>query len=200
MISFLKGILVEKQPTRAEVDVNGIGFEVQITLPCYESLTDVGKEVKLITYLHVREDQMQLFGFSTIEERELFLQLLSIPGIGPKKAQAILSSVSVDLFRRYISEDDLIGLTSLSGIGKKTAQRLLIDLKDKIAISRKKEDMAAQGAVAFDLHHKISEAEAALESLGFSRAKSRLAIEKVLVEHGNDVDLEVLIKEALRLL
>lgn len=200
MISFLKGILVTKQPTRAEVDVNGIGFEIQITLPCYENLKEVGEEVKLLTYLHVREDQMQLFGFSSIDERELFLHLISIPGIGPKKAQAILSSVSVEIFQKYIAEDNLMGLTSLSGVGKKTAQRLLIDLKDKLKITAEKAAAAPSGISLSDLEIKINEAEAALISLGFARVKIRSAIEKVLARLGNDVELETLIKESLRLL
>ncbi len=200
MINFLKGTLAEKQPTRVVVDVHGVGYEVQITLPCYKSLGNVGDEIKLLTHLHVREDQMQLFGFSSAEERELFLHLISIPGIGPKKAQAILSSVSVEVFQRYIAEDDLNGLTSLSGVGKKTAQRLLIDLKDRVAVPTTR-PLAGGGFEAIsDYDHLISEAEAALQSLGFSRNKARGAIEKILAEKGKEIDLEILIKEALRLL
>ncbi|NOZ62953.1 MAG: Holliday junction branch migration protein RuvA [Calditrichaeota bacterium] len=201
MIDFLKGVLAIKQPMRVVVDVRGVGFEVQITLPCYESLGAVGAEVNLITYLHVREDQMQLYGFSSTEERELFLHLISIPGIGPKKAQAILSSVTVNIFRRYIAEEDLAGLTSLSGVGKKTAQRLIIDLKDKVrAPETGKAFRAGAGEAISELEHLIREAEAALLSLGFVRPKARQAIEKTLAVKGAKINLEILIKEALRLL
>jgi Holliday junction DNA helicase RuvA len=200
MINFLKGTLAEKQPTRVVVDVQGVGYEVQITLHCYKSLGNVGDEIKLLTHLHVREDQMQLFGFSSADERELFLHLISIPGIGPKKAQAILSSVTVEVFQRYIAEDDLNGLTSLSGVGKKTAQRLLIDLKDRVMMPTARPVAGGGFEAISDYDHLINEAEAALQSLGFPRNKARQAIEKILAENDKDIDLEILIKEALRLL
>ncbi|OQX88622.1 Holliday junction branch migration protein RuvA [candidate division KSB1 bacterium 4484_87] len=200
MIDFLKGTLAVKQPTRAVIEVHGVGFEVNITLPCYESLGEAGDEVQLTTYLHVREDQMQLFGFSSVEERGLFLHLISISGIGPKKAQAILSSVTVNVFQKYIIDENLSGLTALSGVGKKTAQRLIIDLKDKIKAHGAGEIAeTGTGAPVSDLDDLIEEAEAALLSLGFARPKARQAIEKVLAAKGSDINVEILIKESLRL-
>ncbi|MFZ5515707.1 MAG: Holliday junction branch migration protein RuvA [Candidatus Zhuqueibacterota bacterium] len=200
MIHFLQGILVDKSPTKAVLDVQGVGFELNITLPCFENLAEIGQTAHIITYLHVREDILQLYGFSSRAERELFLQLIGTPGIGPKKAQAILSSVTVDLFQRYIIEEDLNALTSLSGVGKKTAQRLILDLKDKISLLPLTGQAVLPERKVTELDRLIDDALLALTSLGFNKNSAQTAIQKVLQQTDGRLALEEVIKQALRLL
>jgi len=200
MIQFLQGVLVDKSPTKAVLDVQGVGFEINITLPCFENLAEIGQPAHIITYLHVREDILQLFGFSSRAERELFLQLISTPGIGPKKAQAILSSVTVELFQRYIIEEDLNALTSLSGVGRKTAQRLILDLKDKISLLPFPGQAALPERKVSELDRLMDDALLALTSLGFNKNSAQAAIQKVLQQTDRRLALEEVIKQALRLL
>lgn len=201
MINFLQGIIVEKYPTKLIMDVNGVGYEVNITLPCYENLGSIGEKTTIITYLHVREDSLQLFGFKSAAERELFLLLISAPGIGPKKAQVILSSVPVENLQKYILEEDLTALTSVSGIGKKTAQRLLLDLKDKVkplAVTREK--FLPSGIELSEKERLIDEALTALISLGFTKNNAQIAIQKVVQQSEQELTLEELIKQVLHLI
>ena len=201
MISFLKGLIIEKSPTKLIIDVNGVGFEVNTTLPCYESLGSIGENESVVTYLHVKEDSLQLYGFESIEERELFLQLISSPGIGPKKAQVILSSVSVEHLQKYILEEDLSSLTSLSGVGKKTAQRLILDLKDKVKASPEMQDKLPTLKIELSEKDRISnEALSALISLGFTKNSAQAAIQKVYQQDTEIKTIEQLIKQALRLM
>ena len=201
MIRYLQGILVHKSPTKLVIEVNGIGFEINSTLPCYENVGEIGDKTKVITYLHVREDILQLYGFKSISERELFLHLISSPGIGPKKAQAILSSVSVEDLQRYVVEENLTALTSLPGIGKKTAQRLILDLKDKVNISAAEEErLLTRRDELSDLDHLIEEAAAALTSLGFNKNRAHIAVHKVIQQSSSNISLEELIKKAIRLM
>ncbi len=201
MISYLQGVIVEKTPTKLVIGVNGIGFEVNITLPCYEGLGSIGEQAEIVTYLHVREDILQLYGFSSKSERELFLQLISTPGIGPKKAQVILSSVSVEHLQKYIIEEDVVALSSLSGVGRKTAQRLVLDLKDKVkfiqTVEGKKPSPEADWS---DRTRRVDEAISALISLGFTKNNAQLAIQKAIQQRGPEVSLEELLKQALRLM
>lgn len=199
MIDFLEGIIVTKTPTKLAIAVNGVGYLVNITLSCYERLGAVGDRAKVLTYLHVREDMLQLYGFSSMEERELFLQLISTPGIGPRKAQAILSGVSVEHLQQYIVEENLDALTSLSGVGRKTAQRLILDLKDKIARpTGMVQVLRPLSGVEDEQSRKMDEAAAALLSLGFTKNQVQLAIQKAMAESPQDISLEDLIKRALR--
>lgn len=200
MINSLQGTIVEKTPTKLSIEVNGVGYEVNITLPCYECLGSVGDTAKVLTYLHVREDNLQLFGFESIDERELFLQLISTPGIGPKKAQVILSSVSVEYLQRYIIEEDLAAMTSLSGVGKKTAQRLILDLKDKVKLPTISRSKLPSSRLELPEKERIfNEALTALISLGFTRISAQLALEKAMQQSEQELTLEELIKQALRL-
>ena len=198
MINYLQGILVHKSPTKLVVEVNGVAFEVNITLFCYENLGEIGQKTKVLTYLHVREDILQLYGFKTNSERELFMHLISAPGIGPKKAQVILSSVAAAQLQRYIIEEDLSALTSLSGVGKKTAQRLILDLKDKVLsiddmdrLPRKSEDMQT-------IDNLIDEAVAALTSLGFNKNSAQMVVLKIVRKNNQEISLEELIKQSLQ--
>ncbi|MBL7092979.1 Holliday junction branch migration protein RuvA [candidate division KSB1 bacterium] len=198
MINYLQGILVHKSPTKLVVEVNGVAFEVNITLFCFENLGEIGQKTKVLTYLHVREDILQLYGFKTNSERELFMHLISAPGIGPKKAQVILSSVAAAQLQRYIIEEDLSALTSLSGVGKKTAQRLILDLKDKVLsiddmdrLPRKSEDMQT-------IDNLIDESVAALTSLGFNKNSAQMVVLKIVRKNNQEISLEELIKQSLQ--
>lgn len=124
MIAYLSGKLAQKGPTHLVVDVGGVGYFVHIPLSSYDRVGEVGEQVHILTYLHVKEDGMELFGFATEEERELFRTLVSVSGVGPKLAQAVLSAMSPEEFRRAVAKNDLGRLTSVPGIGRKTAQRL----------------------------------------------------------------------------
>jgi Holliday junction DNA helicase RuvA len=201
MISFLQGVILEKSPTKLLIDVNGIGYDVNITLPCYESLSAIGEKTVIITYLHVREDILQLYGFKSSFEREIFLHLISTPGIGPRKAQVILSSVSAENLQQFIAEENLNALTSLSGVGKKTAQRLILDLKDKLKpFSFVSEQPLPSEIAPSDMKKLMDEALGALVSLGFNKTNAQSAIQKVIQQVGKDITVEELLKNALRIL
>lgn len=194
MISYLHGTLAEKSPTEITVDVNGVAYAVNISLSTYEVLGDVGGSVKILTYLHFREDTMQLYGFATTAERDLFRLLISISGIGPKMAQGILSGISVNELKNFILHGNFSGLMSIAGVGRKTAERLVLELRDKIGKLEYevplKEDKAA-GIRA--------EALLAMTSLGYNRSTAEKAIRVVLQESdGSELAVEELIKRALR--
>lgn len=193
MISYLKGILVEKSLTKIVVEVSGLGYEISIPLSTYEKLNSKGEIVEILTYLHVREDLLQLFGFATEEERELFLQLLGISGIGPRTAIGILSGISVDKFKDAIMLEDIDTLTCIPGVGKKTASRILVELKDKfgkkkigVEIKQKEQD-----------EDIIREVTSGLVNLGISPQKARAAVEAVLRKEGKLLPLSELIRKAL---
>lgn len=188
---------MEKSPTRAVIDVQGVGYEILIPVSSYEKLGAGGGTAKLLTYLHVREDIMQLFGFATREERELFLLLISVSGIGPKSALGILSSVAVDDFKKAIVHEDFDLLTAVPGIGKKTAQRMVVELKDKISKLAASGEMSTRIISSKD--HMADEAMMAMISLGYARAVAEKAIVKALREHPDTAQtLQELIKAALR--
>lgn len=200
MISYLNGTIAEKQPTKLILDVNGVGYEINITVPFYQQIGAVGEQVTVLTYLHVREDMLQLYGFQSAFERELFLHLLTIPGIGPRKAQIILSSVSAENLQRYILEEDVGALTSISGIGKKTGQRLIVDLKDKLKPMGLASPALPAAGMATPTRELIDDASRALVSLGFSKTNAAAAIQRIIEQHGESITLEELIKLALRAL
>ena len=136
MISFLKGTLIEKHPTAVIVESGGIGFEIVIPLSTYSQLPIVNERIQLHMHLHIREDAWQLFGFWTAEERALFKLLVSISGIGPKLGITILSGIGIANFKRAVVQRDIASLTGISGIGRKTAERIIIELKEKITIDK----------------------------------------------------------------
>lgn len=193
MIAKISGRLLEKAPTRILVEVNGIGYEIQIPLSTFEKVGAVNENTSLFTHLHVREDALQLFGFATAAEKQLFQHLLSVSGIGPKLAQSILSSSTAENFCRHIIKNELAALTKIPGIGKKTAERLVLELRDRLARWMPE---AAETAIAAP---SASEEEtiAALVSLGYSQASAQRAVEQVRQEAGA-LPVEELIKRALR--
>lgn len=192
MISYLEGRLIEKNPTLAVVDINGVGYGVNIPLSTYEKLNNIGERVKLLTYQHVREDTLQLYGFLTPEEKETFKLLLTVSGIGPKSALGVLSCISVEDFQRSILEEDIDVLTSISGIGNKTAQRLVVELKEKLG------KMDLKGLkVGERIDTEEDEAISALVSLGYTRLEAKRAIQQVMGKSKGKLSVEELVKKAL---
>ncbi|MDP1678430.1 MAG: Holliday junction branch migration protein RuvA [Bacteroidota bacterium] len=196
MISYLKGILIKKSPTEIIVDVGGIGYAVNISVSTYEQLPDQDSEVLILTHHHIREDAQLLYGFATDHEREMFKMLISVSGIGPKMAQTILSGIRPADLARTISVSAISTLTSIPGVGKKTAERLVLELRDKVAKlegSDKIIDLPNSGASI------RSEALTALISLGFSRDKAEQTLRGVLNDiNGKSISVEELIKRALQ--
>ena len=196
MISFLKGEIVQKNPTEIVIDVNGVGYVVTIPLSTFEKLGHAKGEQTILTYMHVREDTMQLFGFATEGERELFKLLISINGIGPKMAQGILSGISVGELRAAIVQGNVTILTSISGVGKKTAERIIIELRDKLGKTDEQESSVLSTSAQLKIR---SEAMVALMSLGHSRSTAEQALRKVLSNGtNNNLSVEDMIRLALR--
>jgi holliday junction DNA helicase RuvA len=197
MIAAVRGALVAKMPTVALVQVGGVTLRLQISVSCFETLPAAGREVHLLTYLHVREDALQLYGFSDENERSLFENLISVSGIGPRLAVGILSGTTAPRLREGIEAGDADFLVSLPGVGKKLAQRLLVELRDKFAPSPSRAPIAAGAPGA--LHVGTGgDATAALVSLGFTRPGAQSAVQEALQELGGEATVEAVIRKALR--
>ncbi len=196
MISYLKGILTKKSPTEIIVDIGGIGYAVNISVSTYEQLPEQDSEVLVLTHHHIREDAQLLYGFATEHEREMFKMLIGVSGIGPKMAQTILSGIRPVDLARTISIGAISTLTAIPGVGKKTAERLVLELRDKVAKMEgldKIIDLPNSGASI------RSEALTALVSLGFSRDKAEQSLRGVLNDlNGKSISVEELIKRALQ--
>ena len=196
MIAHLAGKLAEKSPTEIVVDVQGVGYQLFVSLSTSEQLGAVGDDVKVLTHMHVREDAMQLYGFATESERELFRLLINVSGIGPKMAQGILSGLTPDDLRSAILSGNLLALTAISGIGRKTAERLVLELRDKIGKLQESTPMVVEGSQQMKAR---AEAVIALMSLGYTRANAEKAVRDVLSETSErDFPVEELVKRALR--
>jgi Holliday junction DNA helicase RuvA len=197
MIALLSGRLTEKHPNQAIVDCGGVGYDVVIPVSTFTALPDPGHEVRLRIHTHVREDAIQLFGFLTKEEKTLFERLISISGIGPKLAVTVLSGVQADDLIRAIRTGDVARLTRIPGIGKKTAERIVLELKDKVDLDTLP---AAKGVPASSI---FSPAEAdvvsALVNLGSNQTAAEAAVRKA-VTSGTAAGFEPLFRKALELL
>src|SRR2546425_7587537 len=178
MITFLHGKLVEVLPTQVTVDVNGVGYEALIPLSSFDKLRVAGGDVRLLTHLAVREDAHVFYGFMTAAERELFKLLINtVSGIGPKIALNILSGVSVVAFRGAVANADIKALSQISGVGKKTAERIVVELKDKVGVAGAWEASSAQRALSPE-DQKVNDAVLALLALGFKQIEAHDAIRK----------------------
>ena len=197
MIDFLSGIIVEKNPTNLVLQNNGIGYNLLISVNTFENLPQVGSEVTLKTYLHVRDDILQLYAFESEKERKIFIGLISISGVGPKLAQTILSGIKIDEFIHAIQQGDIERLTNISGVGKKTAQRLVIELKEKFAQSGLITDKEGAEYPTFLLSEVEQEAMLALISLGYKKSVVEKALAKVR-RNGSPDKVESIIKQALQ--
>ena len=193
MIAFLQGNFVQLTPAKLIVDVNGVGYEVNISLNTYESIS--GKEKGILhTYLHITENSQVLFGFFAQDEKELFLQLISVSGVGASTARMMLSGMRPDEIIRAIVHGDARQLEQIKGIGKKSAERLVLELKDKLA----KSPVMQVGGSTFSKTTQHKDAIQALISLGIQKAVAEKAIDKAIQSEGADLSLEVLIKLALK--
>lgn len=194
MISFLKGRLVHKDPAHVIIEVNGVGYQVAISLQTYSEIKDQ-ENILLHTHLQVREDAHVLFGFSNENEKKLFQQLISVNGIGPSTAIVMLSYMSSNELKSAIVREDVAALQSIKGIGGKTAQRVIIDLKDKL----KKESWEETSSVSSSPHNTLrNEALSALLTLGLPKAAAEKSVDAILKKSGNTVTLEDLVKQALK--
>lgn len=195
MISYIRGILAEKTPARIVIESAGVGYEVLVPLSSYDALPRVGDELLIHTHHHVREDVQQLYGFATERERQIFRMLISVSGIGPRLALGILSGASVDGITDAIVREEVEQLTLIPGIGKKTAQRLIVELKGRIA---EEEAMVVVGRGVSAADSSARQAVEALIALGFTRATSKKAVEKAAGECGGKPCVEELVRSALR--
>lgn len=197
MIAFVRGALIEKHPTRVVVQMSGMGVELLVPVSTFERLPDIGQDLLLHTHLHVREDALILVGFATLEEKELFLLLLSVSGIGIKLALSILSGCKpVDLYR-FIAEGQEVALTRIPGLGKKTAQRIILDLKDKAASQLSKLSVDTSAPLRMN-RAVLEEAIQAMTALGYSRSEALRAIEKAGQRLGEEASIEDLLRAALQ--
>jgi holliday junction DNA helicase RuvA len=203
MIAHLSGTLLAKQPTAAIVDVGGVGYEVVIPLSTFYELGENGSQVQLRIYTHVREDALQLFGFKTARERELFLQLISVNGVGPSLAIKLLSGMNADEMIASIRTNNLVRLVAIPGVGRKTAERLVVDLRDKIAALSSpalEEQFAARAAAAgapSSPDAMRDDAISALINLGYQKAAAEKAV-KIAADEGGELSVELILRRSLR--
>ena len=196
MIARLEGIVLEKTPTRILLDVQGVGYEMLVPVSTFERLSEVNQKAALLTYLHVREDILQLYGFSTPQEKALFTSLISVSGVGPKLALGILSGSSVADLRSLIANGEVEALTRISGVGKKTAQRLVMELRDKLGAGV--EDSSTPPSLAgAPSARKLEEAVLALVALGYNRNSAERALSAILAKEP-DLPVDELVKRALQ--
>ena len=198
MITFLHGKLTEALPTQVVVDVNGIGYEALIPLSSFDKLPQPGGEVKLLTHLVVREDAHVLYGFMTAGERELFRLLInSVSGIGPKTALNILSGMNAVAFRGAVAGGDVKALSQISGVGKKTAERIIVELRDKMGAAGAWEASSAQRALSPD-DQKTNDATLALMALGFKQAEAHDSVRAAQAVLGPQAGVEQLVRACLK--
>lgn len=192
MIAYIEGKITVNDPTHTIIDVNGVGYQLNISLNTYAAIKNSSK-VKLHAYLHVKEDSHTLFGFHTMAEKKMFLSLLSISGVGPNTALMIQSSLTPEELRKAIASEDVRTIQSVKGVGAKTAQRIILELKDKIH----KEGVS--GEITPPVHNTVrAEALSALTVLGINKSSAEKSLDSVLKKAGNNITLEELIKQALK--
>lgn len=197
MIGRLRGTLAEKQPPHLLVDVNGVGYELEVPMTTLYRLPGLGEPLTLHTHLVVREDAHLLYGFSSKRERELFRELIRLNGVGPKLALALMSALEVDELVRCVQAEDTSALTRVPGVGKKTAERLLVELKDRFKVWESMPSIAplVEPARAAAVSSPQSDAVSALVALGFKPAEASRAVS--LVDE-DDLSSEELIRRALK--
>jgi holliday junction DNA helicase RuvA len=191
MIGYLNGNLAIKDPTYVIADVNGVGYEVRISLNTFSKIKDL-ERCLLHTYLHVKEDSQTLYGFFDKEEKSLFLHLISISGVGPNTALMINSSLTVEEVKNAIINEEVGMIQKVKGIGTKTAQRIILELKDRIRKEGFEKSTGTPGASTIR-----SEALSALQTLGINKSLAEKSIDQVIKKYGNSISLEALIKFVL---
>ena len=197
MITFLDGKLVSALPTQATVDVSGVGYEVFIPLSSYDKLPAAGQSVRILTHLHVREDAHVLYGFMSPAERDLFRLLVNhVSGIGPKLALAVLSGMSVSNFKSAVVNSDVTALAKISGLGKKTAERIVLELKDKLGVAAAWEAASAAHAPTPE-EEEANEAVLALIALGYKQIDAHKSVRE-MQQKGEAKSAQELVKLALK--
>ncbi len=196
MIARLRGLVVQRSLQSVILDVGGVGFELAVPLSTSEKVEE-GKEAELLTHLHVREDALQLYGFRTAEEKELFLQLIGVSGIGPKIALNLLSAKGVSTLREAIANGDVGVLTSITGVGRKMAERIIVDLREKMGKPRAAQ-VGVPGLVGTAALERHEEAVLALVSLGFQRQTAEKAVHAAEKSLGTEANVEEVVREALK--
>ncbi|MBI3874709.1 MAG: Holliday junction branch migration protein RuvA [Verrucomicrobia bacterium] len=198
MISFLHGKLVEALPTQVIVDVHGVGYEVLIPLSSFDKLPAPGGDVRLLTHLAIREDAHVLYGFVTAAERELFRMLIhTVSGIGPKIALNILSGMNPVAFRGAVANGDVKSLSQISGVGKKTAERIVVELKDKIGAAGAWEASSAKHTLS-PSDQKLNDAVLALMALGFKQVDAHESVRAAQAVLGEKATVEELVRAGLK--
>jgi len=192
LIDFVEGVLAEKSEEGAVISVGGLGLTLFLSHPTLQGLPSKGKKVKLFSYLHVKEDLLQLYGFSDRGERDIFLKLIAVTGVGPKVALAVLSAYAPDAFVRIVASEDLDSITAISGIGKKSGQRIILELKDKLAPLAGELGIAVGGPDGSDL---VREAREALKGLGYTTREANQALEGYVAD---EPSVEEMITYALK--
>ena len=195
MITFLEGLLVEKHPTRIVVNVHGVGYEVLIPLSSFDRLGAAGEHCLVYTHFHVREDAHTLFGFSSEDERSMFQLLLAITGIGPKLALSALSGMSVRELRIAITAGDSKRLSTISGVGRKMAERMVVELRDKVSKGEAMEAAAGDGASGDD--ERTRDAVLALVSLGYKQELAQKMVSQALRQKGGADSVEDIVRKSL---
>ncbi len=195
MIGFLRGILLDRQPPRLLIDVQGIGYEVEATMTVFYDLPEIGTEISLFTHLVVREDAHSLFGFAGLAERDMFRDLIRINGVGPRLALTILSGMSAEEFAMAIQAGDPATLTRLPGVGKKTAERLIIEMKDRLDVAVAADGVSGKGTLTPVPVDPVTEAVSALVALGYKPAEASKLIRGM--ESGG-MSSEQIIRQALK--
>jgi Holliday junction DNA helicase RuvA len=195
MIAQICGRLAHKSPEEIIVDCNGVGYGVRVPLSTFYELPDIGAEVVLRVHTHVREDALHLYGFLTVKEKDLFGLLIGVSGVGPRLAINVLSGIATHDLERALQEGDLLSLTRIPGVGRKTAERMLLELKDKVSAT------GAGAAAGIPMRDgKIKDALSALVYLGYQKGIAEEAVRDCVRQHGEELSLEELLKESLRLL
>jgi Holliday junction DNA helicase RuvA len=198
MIAHLRGSILDKHPNRIVIDVNGVGYEVFVPLSTFYGLGEPGTSTALRIHTHVREDALLLYGFATQLEQDLFERLIGVSGIGPKVALAVLSGIEPEEFIRAIERGDLARLTAIPGVGKKTSERIVLELKDRLP--RASTGTAAAGAAAIEPPPMRDDVVSALVNLGYHRPLAEKAAEAAIKIIGStsDASFERVLKQALR--
>jgi holliday junction DNA helicase RuvA len=198
MINFLHGKLIDALPTQITVDVHGVGYEVLIPLSSYDKLPAPGQDVRILTHLAIREDAHILYGFMTTQERDMFRLLINtVSGIGPKLALNVLSGMNVTALRGAVAQADIKSLSGISGVGRKTAERIIVELKDKIGAAGAWEASSAQRALSAE-DQKVNDAVLALMALGFKQIEAHEAVRSALAMLGDKVTVEDLVRACLK--
>ena len=200
MFDYIEGKLEIKTPARAVVDVQGVGYDIVIPCSAYQKLPALSSKVRLFVHFHVNENAQQLFGFADRAERELFRVLIGVNGIGPKTALAVLSGMGGEAFKKAVISGDLDALQSISGVGRKTAERLIVELREKLVLRQRSEDVPAGSGESTETG-LLEDSLTALQQLGYRRAEAGDAVRKVFQDfgkRGQKLVLTELVRESLK--